>query len=550
MGAIVDKTGKPITDEIASIKRDPLQPLFSGLITPNDDTLASRGQGKGLKLYEEIERDAQVFGSLTKRKMAVISRPWEVKEASKSAIDKRAAEVVRAQINSLQFDLVCLGLLDAINKGFAAGEIMWEVIGSEIVASKIMPRDQRRFKFGENYELRLLTQDNMLTGEELPDRKFIVHSVGAKDGNPYGLGLGSKLFWPVFFKRQDITFWLTFLDKFGSPTAVGEYPSGTSTADQQKLLDALAAISQDAGVAIPEGMEIKLLEAVRGGQAGYESLCRYMDEQIDYIILVEAAGAKNSGGALASAAITRNEVRLELVQFDSDMLSATLNNTLVKWITEFNVPGAKPPTVWRKIVAPEDIKARAERDKLLFDMGMRPDETYQAENYPGWSFPKQILKGSAAVAFAEAQQNAFADQTALDAAIDGISPARLNAQGKTAIKPVLDLIASCADYAEVYDKLAEIFPTMNTQQLEEELARAMFAAEVWGRLNAQPASAEFSESAVTNLITQHHTEMLAALNNKQPIHIHLPNKGKEITEVVERDAQGLIKKTIKQEIPE
>lgn len=358
--------GKIQKDEIASIGRDPLQPLFSGLINQNDDTLASRGLGKGIKLYEELERDPQVFACLHKRKMAVISRPWEVTPASDSALDKRAAEVVKAQLSRIGFDHLCLNLLDAINKGFSVGEILWEIAGGEIAPSEVRARDQRRFWFGENYELRLKTRENLLPGEEMPERKFIVHSLGAKDGNPYGQGLGGKLFWLVWFKRQGITFWLTLLDKFGSPTAIGAYPSGTSPADQQKLLDALSAISQDAGISIPEGMEVKLLEATRGGDAGYEKMIRYMDEQISYCILGEAPGAKNSGGAMASAAITRNEVRLELVQFDADMLSATLNNTIVKWIVEYNVPGAMPPTVWRKIVEPEDIKVRAERDKILF----------------------------------------------------------------------------------------------------------------------------------------------------------------------------------------
>jgi phage gp29-like protein len=223
----------------------------------------------------------------------------------------------------------------------------------------------------------------------------------------------------VWFKRQGITFWLTFLDKFGSPTAIGKYPSGTQQPDQQKLLDALAAISQDAGVVIQEGMVIELLEATRGGQAGYEAMCRYMDEQIAYCILGEAEGGKNSGGAVASAAITRNEVRLELVQFDADMLSAALNASVVKWISEYNVPGAKPPTIWRKIVAPEDIKLRAERDQILFNMGLRPNETYQAENYHGWSFPK-VVNGTG-VAFAEAAQevapdDALAARLAIEAA--------------------------------------------------------------------------------------------------------------------------------------
>lgn len=483
MEKTVDQQGKPIQDEIASIKRDPLQPLFSGLIHPNDDTLATRGQGKGVKLYEEIERDPQVFSCMFKRKMAVVSRPWEVTQASDSPLDTKAAEVVRAQLDELNFDVLTFGLLDAIMKGYAVGEIMWGMMDSGIMASKIIAREQRRFLFGEDYELRLLTQANMLKGEQMPERKFIVHSVGAKDANPYGLGLGSKLFWPVWFKRQGITFWLTFLDKFGSPTAVGKYPSGTQPNDQQNLLDALSAISQDAGVTIPEGMVIELLEATRGGNAGYEQMIRYMDEQISYCILGEAPGSKNSGGALASAAITRNEVRLELVQFDADMVSSTLNDSVVKWITEYNVPGAKPPKVWRKIVEPEDIKARAERDKILYEMNMRPSDDYIAENYPGWEVVPAPTITSKPVAFAEASQADFPDQVALDAAIEAIAPSMQQDQAVAALKPVIAMINASADYAEVHAKLVELLPDMDTQQLEETMARAMFVAEVWGRLS-------------------------------------------------------------------
>ena len=72
----------------------------------------------------------------------------------------------------------------------------------------------------------------MVEGEELPDRKFIIHSVGGKDGSPYGLGVGHRLFWPVFFKRQGISFWLIFAEKFGTPTAVGKYPGGADPGDQ------------------------------------------------------------------------------------------------------------------------------------------------------------------------------------------------------------------------------------------------------------------------------------------------------------------------------
>jgi phage gp29-like protein len=469
----IKKTPPANTDEVASIKRDPLHPLFSGLISVNDDTLATRGQGKGLKLYEEVERDAHVFACLNKRKMAVISRPWEVVPASDAALDVHAADVVRAQLSRLNFDAICLSLLDAINKGFSVGEVLWTLNGTEILASEIRPRDQRRFLFGENYELRLKTRENMLPGTELPERKFIVHSVGAKDGNPYGLGLGSKLFWPVWFKRQGITFWLTFLDKFGSPTAIGKYPNGTQESDKKKLLDALAAISQDAGVIIPEGTVIELLEATRGGQAGYEAMCRYMDEQIAYCILGEAEGGKNSGGALASAAITRNEVRLELVQFDADMLSAALNASVVKWISEYNVPGATPPTIWRKIVAPEDIKLRAERDMILFNMGLRPDETYQAENYHGWSYPKAQL--TTGVAFAEVAQA----MTAADALAVQLSKESAP-HWDALLAQVGDIVAQATSLESLRDDLLASYADLPSDALVKVMAAGFAVAELAG----------------------------------------------------------------------
>jgi phage gp29-like protein len=396
---MTDQAQKPELNEIATIARDVTYPSYGGVLRHQDDTLETRGGSKGLKIYDEIERDCTVYGDLQKRKQAVIGRPWQVDPASDSRIDKKAADLVRAQLESeaLNFDSVCLNLLDALLKGYAVGEVMWAVDGAELVVSEIKPRNQRRFLFGDDYRIRMKTLTNFVKGEELPERKFIVHSFGAKDGSPYGVGLGTRLFWPAFFKRQGIGFWLTFADKFGSPTAVGTYPHGSQPADQKTLLDALGAISQDAGVIVPEGMVITLLEAARsGGGDTYEKLLRYMDEQITFSILGESSVSKGGGGQAASAAITRNEVRLELVQADSDLLSATLNSTLIKWISEYNCPGATPPRVWRNVEEQKDLGAVAERDTKIYALGFQPSLAYILETYGGEWTERKITPPSPA----------------------------------------------------------------------------------------------------------------------------------------------------------
>ncbi len=384
---LLDASGKPIEKEIATIERDVNRLFFGNVLTNDDETLLTRGQGRGLKIYDELRRDAQAGAVLNKREFAVIARPWDVTAASHDTNDIAAAELVRLNLKTLQFDRISRELLDATLKGFAVGEIMWGLRDNLIVALDVIARNQRRFSFDLQRRLRLITRERPVEGEALPERKFIVHSVGAKEGSPYGKGIGSGLFWPVLFKRKDISFWLIFADKFGSPTSIGRYPVGTGLLEQEKLLHALRAIAQDAGVIVPVGTEIELLEASRASSIDtYEKLARYMDEQISVAVLGETmtTGAQ-AGGVGGGQANVHNEVRKEIAQADADLLSETLNNTLVKWIVEYNLPEAAPPKVWRRFEEQIDLNARAERDVRLYGLGYKPNQEYIDETYgPGW----------------------------------------------------------------------------------------------------------------------------------------------------------------------
>lgn len=489
---------KELRQEIATVDRDILFPAFDGILRNLDDTLLTRGGAEGLKIYDNLERDGSVYGYLSKRKLAVTARPWEVLPGGPGAKDKKAAELVKTMLEAVGFDRLCKNLMDAVLKGFAVAEILWETDGATVYPRKIKPRNQRRFHFDTDGALRLLTPQNMYTGEPVPDRKFIVHTFGDKDGSPYGLGLGSRLFWYVLFKREDFRSWLLFLDKFASPTAVGKYPTGSEPDQQQKLLDALGAIARDAGVVIPEGMAIELLEAKRSTAGSHEAFCRYLDEQIGLIILGDAPGAKDSGGALASAAILRNEVRLELVADDADLLSETLNQTLLTWITELNMPGAIPPTVWRDVKPKDDQTARSQRDKNLSSLGYRPTLKAVQESYggeweplPGFAFGKgrpasgaaETPDGADASAFAEGED--YPDQAALDAAADNLPADELDVAMRALLKPVVAMLAKGASPEDAMTRLAEIYPDLDTTGLATQLARAMFVSQVWGRLSAE-----------------------------------------------------------------
>jgi len=487
-------------NEIATRGKDVFNKPWGGVIQPKDTTLASRGQSEGIWIYDNLERDTAVFSAMQKRKSAVTSRNWTVVSASDDALDVRAADVVRRALSNIAFDHACHQLLDAILKGFAVTEIMWDNSEGETIITDLIPRDQRRFTFAEDGSLRLLTEENRTTGIELPDRKFIVHSVGSKDGNPFGLGLGTRLFWPVLFKRNGMEFWLTFADKYGTPTAIGKYPAGTPQSEQQNLLSSMARIAQDSAFVIPETFIVELLDAARSGSGAdtYEKLLRYCDEMISEAVLGEASSQREYGGALAAASIIRNEVRLELSRNDSDLLSSTLNNTLIQWLVDFNTPGARPPKVWRYFTEKKDLKATAETDQILFSLGWKRTDESLAELYgdgflpinnpaaPAGEKPSPSPAPTPSSEFS-AQEDDDAAQAALDALLDNLPAAALNAQSRQMLKPVVDAIMAADSYEAAFAALDRVMPSVETTALETALGNAMFVAETYGRLTAENA---------------------------------------------------------------
>ena len=78
--------------EIATVARDSTLPNYGRDFLPNtDETLRIRGAGKGLTLYDDLERDAHAFAVLQKRMLAVSSREWEVEPASDAPADGRGS---------------------------------------------------------------------------------------------------------------------------------------------------------------------------------------------------------------------------------------------------------------------------------------------------------------------------------------------------------------------------------------------------------------------------------------------------------------------------
>jgi phage gp29-like protein len=362
---------------IANVSNDITVPYYTGVLQHADETLIAQGGGKGLAIYDEIERDTHAFSMLEKRKNALISRDWEVEPGGDSSADKAAAELVDEYLEALPFDQICKDLLNATLKGFAIAEIVWERDGNQIRPARIVAHDQRRFAFDRDWLPRLLTTHQMLNGEALPDRKFIVHRVGVRGNNPYGLGLGTRLFWPVLFKREGITFWLHFLEKFAGPTVVGKTPYGLLPEDQRRLLTTLLSVRTSSAITVPMGTDIEFLEASRTGSVTYEQFLAYWDKQISICTTGETLTSQvtEGGGNRALGEVHQEQLDV-LADSDGDLLADTLRDQLARWIVEYNRPGAAVPTVRR--LRPKNEQAEAATRKSKADAAKAVDEAIAA----------------------------------------------------------------------------------------------------------------------------------------------------------------------------
>lgn len=401
---------QPLRSEIASIKKDPytVYPMYGGRLRAKDETLLTRGEGKGYDIYRDLLKDSHCHAVIQKRVLASVQREWVVEPGGNRAIDKKAADMVKAHLENLGadyereeqqeavlsiaggFDRFSEGMLrGALVSGFAPAEILWDTDGKEIFPREVPVRSPRRFVFqaaeSGGYKPRLLTPEALIEGVPLPPKKFIFHLFHAEDDNPYGWGLGSRLFWPVFFKRQLARFSLAFADKYGSPGMIGKFPANRKDI-RDEMLKMMQMIGQEGIGAVPQGVEIDFLNAPTGGADVYDRLMGYFDREMSKCVLGETGSTDQlgSGGSRARDQIG-NEVRIEISKADSDLFSDTINRTLVRWDVGFNYPDAKLPKVWRRfpeLDAVEDLNSKANRDNTIANMmGVKPTRKYVMDTY-------------------------------------------------------------------------------------------------------------------------------------------------------------------------
>lgn len=506
---IVDQYGRPIqydklTEELAAARTTGIRQIWhqsvANGLTPQRLASILRAAAEGsandyLTLAEEMEeRDLHYASVLGTRKLAVAGLSVRVEAASDDPEDVRRADQLKELVDSPEFGELQADLTDAMGKGYAVSEIMWDRSGKTWNPERFEPRDQRFFQFDRDTgrELRLLDEADPINGVALAPYKFIVHLPRIRSGLPIRGGLARLAAVGYMCKAWTWKDWMGFADIFGMPMRVGRYGAGASKEDISTLMSAVANLGSDAAAVIPDSMRIDFTQAANVAGAGdfFKGLAEWWDKQVSKAVVGQTMST-DDGSSQAQATI-HNEVRIDLLQADAKAESNTINRYFVRPWCDLNfAPGRPYPRLIIDVPKPENTKILIDALKALVPLGLKVEQSVIRDklNIPAPAEGAELLGIPPPVAIPVLAQAINSEQLpAKPVVMPDIVDNQVRTLERTVgvymddmveqIKELLDTVSSLEEFR---DRLIEAYPTMTTSQLADAIADGLAAASLAGR---------------------------------------------------------------------
>jgi phage gp29-like protein len=383
--------------------------------------------------YRELEeKDDDVSSALEMLKLAVLSRQRTVIPADDSSEALAAAEFIEAQLAGVPaFHEVLEAMLDAPAYGVHISEVMYDVSAGQVSLVDIKDRPQELFSFNPQYQLQtgpmsLLTNPYAFDGGVLvPEQKFLIFTFRPRSGNRRGRPLLRRVFWPSWFKRQALRFWLRFAEK-GPGTAAVMYPAGANPDEKQKALAAAEAIVQSIAIAVPENFQLvkELLTSARTqNPAVYKQLIDDQKYQIARAIVGQTLTLYANEGGTGSRSMGSTHAKMfYLKEVEVAIkLQTVIQDQLVRPLTLWNFgPNVPVPKFVISTEDEQDLVQRIGIDSEAQAMGVPITKQYMQKTY-GYEEPgadDQVLtpvQGASGMGISAgaAQTPSFSDREAI-----------------------------------------------------------------------------------------------------------------------------------------
>jgi len=306
----------------------------------------------GYTTYRRMQNDPQVKACLSTKKFAVLSRGWEVHPADLTPEAAAIAEFCRWTLADMKGSILdtLYSVMDALALGVSITEINYKILDDGPYAGKIGLASLK----SKNPEIFFFDVDSFLNlhalriagGDLLPPDKFLIYSYQPQYENPLGTSDLRAAYQSWYIKEQIVKWWAKFLEKFGLPTVVGSYDAKNMYGiDQQRaFLTTLMQVHNESAIALPSDMEIKLLEAQRALDAGFDEAVSYCDRSIAKSILGETLTADSSahGSTYALGQVHMDVLSFYLQKLQRDLEETVMTEQLLQRLVAYNYPPGTP----------------------------------------------------------------------------------------------------------------------------------------------------------------------------------------------------------------
>lgn len=512
MGKILDITGEPFDfdpdlqtaqESLAMVTKRTQEHPSSG-ITPNRAAIILRDAERGdLSAQADLafdmeEKDTHLFSELAKRRLAIQSLPWSIKPPKDATPQEKkdAAMLDELLQDAAWFEDGIFDAGDAILKGYSMQEIEWGWMGKMRVPVALHWRDPALFcnPVDNLNEIRL--RDGSADGMSLQPFGWLRHQAKSRSGYAGTLGLVRTLIWPFIFKNYSVRDFAEFLEIYGLPMRVGKYPTGATSREKATLMQAVMDIGRRAGGIIPMGMQLEFQSAASGQADPFQAQISWAERSMSKAILGGTLTSEAGDKGARSLGEVHNEVRKEIRNADISQLSRSINRDLIYTLLALNSSSPVDPRRLPGIVfdtgESEDMTAFAEAiPKLASGMPVpvswiqeklnipqpNGNEPLFTASAPASATPPAALTSLAASDLKQPQKDDIDDMG------DGVTPEAFQKSIDPVLKPLIASIIKDGPEAAM-QQAATLYPQLDDSALIDLLTRAIFVADLWGRIDA------------------------------------------------------------------
>lgn len=334
------KGGDSIGMQITQIENDPDFIYALPYVLNPDPVLAKLGYSQTIPVYEWLAEDAHIAGIIQRMYAGLVRFEAHVQPGGLRKVDKLAAALCEKILDrppspNFGWNELYFKMYEAVLYGFDLKEIVWDYSGKYLIPVELIDVPRRRVLFTP-YGLPLIRTRGNFLGEALNPNNYLLTRHRHTVDNPYGFAALSSCYWLVNFKRMVMEYYVKFIERHGSPWAIGKYPPGTDAASIDTILNQLASMLDSACAAVPDNVAVEFMEAKSSGEKMIHSgFIDVVNSELSKAILSSTLGVEITDQGSRAAAATHLESEAMVTEAHRKLVAASMNK-LFRLVTDFN----------------------------------------------------------------------------------------------------------------------------------------------------------------------------------------------------------------------